>query len=142
MGKRKIRNFLINKNLQARLILEIVLPAFLLSILSGVLVFAIIWPLATNVASAGTISFMQTLAIIGLCLASIGMICLIAAWAIVVTHRIAGPIYHIEQDLKRVLQGEHIEPIHIRRGDEFHELVNLLNQLIDRASKQNATRDE
>ena len=137
MGKRKIRNFLINKNLQLRLTLKIVVPAFLLSVLSGVLVFAIVWPLVTDVVSTGTITFLQTLAIIGLCLGSIGIICLIAAWGIIVTHRIAGPIYRVEQNLKRIVQGENIEPIHLRCGDEFQELVNLLNQLIERCKQSN-----
>lgn len=137
MGKRKFRNFLINKNLQLRLTLKIVIPAFVLSILTGIIVFTSIWPLVTDLLSSGDITFLQTLTVISLCLGSIGIICLIAAWSIIVTHRIAGPIYRIEQDLKRVLQGENIDPIHLRRGDEFQELVKLLNQLIEGCNQGN-----
>jgi signal transduction histidine kinase len=132
MGKRKIRNYLISKNLQLRITLKFVVPALFLSILSGLVVFLIVWPLLSEFVSDTLIKQFQTIMVIGLFLCSIGIICLITALGIVVTHRIAGPIYRIEQDLKRLLQGEKIEPIHIRRGDEFQEFVNIINQVIER----------
>ena len=131
MGKRKIRNYLLSKDLQLRITLKFVVPALFLSVLSGLVVFLIVWPLLSEFAPDNLIKQFQTIMVIGLFLCSIGIICLVTALGIVVTHRVAGPIYRIEQDLKRLLQGEKIEPIHIRRRDEFQELVDIINQVIE-----------
>ena len=48
MGKRKIRNYLISKNLQLRITLKFVVPALFLSVLSGLVVFLIVWPLLSE----------------------------------------------------------------------------------------------
>lgn len=138
MGKRKIRNYLISKNLQLRITLKFVVPALFLSVLSGLVVFLIVWPLLSEFVPDNQIKQFQTITVIGLFLCSIGIICLITALGIVITHRIAGPIYRIEQDLKRLLQGEKIESIHIRDGDEFQEFVDIINQVIERYYQENS----
>jgi hypothetical protein len=51
---------------------------------------------------------------------------------IVVTHRIAGPVYRIQQQLERTLQGEKVGPIRLRRGDEFHKFAEIINQVLER----------
>ncbi|MGQ2811317.1 HAMP domain-containing protein, partial [Leptospira interrogans] len=46
--------------------------------------------------------------------------------------KMAGPIYNIKNQLRKLAAGE--EParkIKIRKGDEFQELADLLNQVIE-----------
>jgi signal peptidase II len=58
------------------------------------------------------------------------------AVGILVTFRIAGPVYRFEQYLKSVLRGELTGPCRIRKGDEFHELCELLNQVVSTLREQ------
>jgi hypothetical protein len=63
-------------------------------------------------------------------LVSFGMLLpLTIAVGILVTFRIAGPVYRFEKYLKAVMRGEETGPCRIRKGDEFQELCELLNQV-------------
>ncbi len=46
------------------------------------------------------------------------------------SHRIAGPMYRIETDIKRVLDGEKNVRINLRKKDKLKSLAELVNQLI------------
>ncbi len=46
---------------------------------------------------------------------------------IVVTFRLAGPVYRFERHLKALAAGEDPGLCHIRKGDEFHRLCDLIN---------------
>jgi hypothetical protein len=62
-------------------------------------------------------------------LVSFGMLLpLTIAVGILVTFRIAGPVYRFEKYLKSVIRGEEVGPCRIRQGDEFQELCELINQ--------------
>lgn len=130
MGKRRIRNFLIKRRFQLTITAKIVLPAFFLSILSALIVFVIVWRVVVGFIPPNFLPFIRTVMTAGLLVGGTGVILLLMAWGIIVTHRIAGPLYRIEQDLTRVLHAEKISPIKLRNGDEFQELVALINQLI------------
>jgi hypothetical protein len=72
-------------------------------------------------------------------LVSFGMLLpLTIAVGILVTFRIAGPVYRFEQYLKSVLRGEEVGPCRIRKGDEFQELCELLNQVTAALREQRA----
>lgn len=63
-------------------------------------------------------------------LVSFGMLLpLTIAVGILVTFRIAGPVYRFETYLKAVLRGEEVGPCRIRKGDEFQELCELINEV-------------
>lgn len=57
---------------------------------------------------------------------------LIFAVGVLVTHRIAGPVYRFEQHLRAVARGEDVGPCRIRSGDELVELCELINQAVER----------
>ena len=48
------------------------------------------------------------------------------------SHRIVGPVYRINRDLQRVLDGEREVAVKLRGKDQFHELAKRVNVLIDR----------
>ncbi len=58
------------------------------------------------------------------------MILVFGITGILLTHRIAGPIWKLERNLKKFLAGEDIPPIGFRRSDEFRELPRLVNELM------------
>ena len=62
-------------------------------------------------------------------LVSFGMLLpLTIAVGILVTFRIAGPVYRFETYLKAVLRGDETGLCRIRKGDEFQELCELINE--------------
>jgi hypothetical protein len=48
---------------------------------------------------------------------------------ILVTFRVAGPIYRFEHFLNQVLRGERPGPCRIRKGDELQDFCELLNRV-------------
>lgn len=51
------------------------------------------------------------------------------AYAIAVSHRIAGPVYRINEVLRRMIGGEFPDKIAFRKGDYFQETAELLETL-------------
>ncbi len=62
------------------------------------------------------------------------MILLIVS-GVLLTHRIAGPIFRVLSDIDRVLAGEKGVRVRFRRGDAFPELAEKVNELIELAAK-------
>ncbi len=64
------------------------------------------------------------------------------------THRMVGPIRHMEKNLQACLRGEPAQPVRLRKTDEFQDLAKLINQVLlekqgsgvrDQGSGQNAS---
>ena len=53
------------------------------------------------------------------------------AVGIVVTFRIAGPVYRFEQYLSQVARGEDVGPCRLRKGDELQELCDVINRAVE-----------
>lgn len=60
---------------------------------------------------------------------------LIIVVGILATHRIAGPVYRIEQDIRRVLAGETGVVVRFRGSDAFPGLAERVNELIERVER-------
>src|SRR6266571_1822960 len=48
-----------------------------------------------------------------------------------VTHRLAGPLFRLEQTARELIRGNLALRIRLRKGDELHELAGLLNEVLD-----------
>jgi len=59
-----------------------------------------------------------------------GMVTLLAV--MVVTHKLGGPLYRLKQDLARIGQGDLTVNVTLRKGDEFQELAESLNDTVAR----------
>ncbi|MEE8141464.1 MAG: hypothetical protein V3T77_00020 [Planctomycetota bacterium] len=60
---------------------------------------------------------------------------------IIVTFRIAGPVYRFESYLRSIAGGENPGPCSIRRGDELQELCTAINLAVDALRQQNETHE-
>jgi hypothetical protein len=54
-----------------------------------------------------------------------------------ITHRVAGPIHRLKLDLTEFLNGKNVGKIHFRKGDEFKDLLDLINKIIARDKTPN-----
>ncbi|OGR04582.1 MAG: hypothetical protein A2284_06125 [Deltaproteobacteria bacterium RIFOXYA12_FULL_61_11] len=57
-------------------------------------------------------------------------LCLLV-FAVLLTHRIAGPLFRVELFLKAVVMGEAMHVRSFRKGDEFKYLAELMNSVSD-----------
>ncbi len=63
-----------------------------------------------------------------------GLIVLIptaAVFSIYLTHRVAGPLFRIEQTAREMIRGNLAIRIRLRKGDELHELAGLVNESLN-----------
>lgn len=59
-----------------------------------------------------------------------GMVFVFMLLGIYLTHKVAGPIWKLENQIDEFLSGKEIKPIKFRKGDEFQRLPQLVNMLI------------
>lgn len=57
---------------------------------------------------------------------------LVSVLGLIISSQIAGPIFRLHRNLKRMADGEAPEKIHIRRGDAYGDLFEDYNRLVDR----------
>lgn len=60
---------------------------------------------------------------------------IIIVFSLFYSHSMAGPIHNIKMRLSDLADGKEAEPIRIRKGDQFQELVSLLNKVIEKRVK-------
>lgn len=52
------------------------------------------------------------------------------------SHKIAGPVYRIETDITRILEGEQGVRIRLRKNDKLTTLADKINDLLDKLEKK------
>lgn len=60
---------------------------------------------------------------------------LIILFSLFYSHSMAGPIHNIKLSLASLVEGGQPRPIRVRKGDQFQDLAELLNQLIEKRVK-------
>jgi signal transduction histidine kinase len=125
--QRKIINFLIRYHLQARITLKFAILAFIFALIGELLVYLVELPMMKTLSGGSNIHMPMFLFWY-----NIPLLLVVILAGIVITHRIAGPVYKIEQKLDHVIQGEDSTPIRLRQGDELQELADKINVLITR----------
>lgn len=128
--KNKRINYLINSKYQIAFAIKIAVVTTMLCAFVGAQVYAIVWPVISSVVPEETMMFIGqqifSRAIIFLCLAILAIIVL----AIIISHRVAGPIFAMERTVTRILKDGQIDFVHIRKNDEFQSFAQKLNGLI------------
>ncbi|EQA55734.1 HAMP domain-containing protein [Leptospira kmetyi] len=76
---------------------------------------------------------MFTIQVNGILLLSGLFLGMTAIFTVIYSHKMAGPVYNIKNHLRKLANGdEPVKKIKIRKGDEFQELADLLNQVIEK----------
>ncbi len=65
-------------------------------------------------------------------IASFLSFCLIVVFGILISHKIAGPLYRLSQDLMAMSDGGNTREILFRKGDYFQELKQSVNVFISK----------
>ena len=59
------------------------------------------------------------------------LVVFITAWAMFITHRIAGPLYRIDQCMKKITSGDLTVRGHLRKGDQAVEIMKTFNDMAE-----------
>jgi len=128
--KRRFSNYLINERMQLTLTLRFLVLSLLFTIFIGLMMFFVIWPVVRIYIPPALVSVMIQQLISKLYSTSFILLIIIAGFSIILTHRIAGPVYNLEKTLERLNEGEDVNLIRLRDGDELQELASKINQVI------------
>ena len=128
--KTKRVNYLINSKYQIKFAAKFALLTLMLLGLVLVQLYVVIWPTLGRLVPEETMDFivnqMFSRAIIFLFVAILATI----VFAIIISHRVAGPIFTMHRTVKKILRGEANEFVKLRKNDEFQSFAKDLNGLI------------
>jgi methyl-accepting chemotaxis protein len=68
-------------------------------------------------------------------LISVANLILIVIFSLFYSHSMAGPIYNIKRSLRELRDGKTPRMIRVRKGDQFQDLAELLNEVIEKRVK-------
>ncbi len=122
--------YLIKKSMQLGLTLRFLFLIVVFSFFIGFEVYITIWPVVSGVIPQNLLDMVTDQIFFRLVCFIFPVVFVITAFSIVFSHRIAGPIYRLEKTLDRLIRGEDVETIRLRRGDALKELVEKINNLI------------
>lgn len=71
--------------------------------------------------------------------ALVGMVVLLWLGAIVLTHKIAGPVYKMRRQLRVFAKGDWSRPSPLRKGDELHSFFAAFESLVDSLRNERQT---
>ena len=114
MVHQKRRQYVINRRLQIGIFLKwIILPVF----------------------SMALFFYYFKISILTLSIALIAL--LIFSWRIlIISHRLAGPIYRLEKDLEHIAKGNFSIRIKFRKKDELKSIAEGINKILDEMEKR------
>ena len=134
--------YLINKRLQLGLTFRFVFLTVLFSAFMGFEVYITIWPVVSGAIPEPLMNLVRYQVFFRLALFLIPISFVVTGFSIIVTHRIAGPIYRLEKTLDELIQGEDVGFIRLRKHDEFKEFAAKLNEVIRIVKESGAGQKE
>lgn len=104
----------------------------LFALFIGFLAYVTIWPVASAFIPKGLIDLVTHQILVRTIMFLIPAIFVIIGFGIVISHRMAGPLFRIERTINEVAQGGDVELIRLRKKDEkeFKDLAENVNKLI------------
>jgi len=123
-------HYLVDKKFQLAFAAKIAFVSVLISGFIGLQVYVILWPVLCRFVPDHAVGLIhQQLVFRGIVFLSLGAIFIIII-SIVISHRIAGPMYSINRTLDRIVRKDQIEYIRLRKHDELKDLAEKINGLI------------
>ncbi len=144
LNRRKLKNILINRHYQGRLVITVLAFGFLACLFNGLLFYQYVSENYTPILAgdylepAITESLEQDLKNFAFTLLTLSLLafCGLAYYLLVITHRAAGAAYHIHRVIKDIQNGKLTSRVHLREKDEYQELAESFNALMDQIQQE------
>jgi len=131
--------------LQIKFLLFVLLSIFApLFLVSGCLYYLIFQVMAEQLAIPESIAYnlipvlekINFMLIVGLP----PVIILLVLWGLLLTHRLIGPLERLEDDLKKISEGDFSIRLKIRTDDDLHPVVKVINNIIDKLERNSGNK--
>lgn len=129
------KNILIQRGLQFKYLSILLATIIIVTALIVLTVYFAYWSLLTEVSinvqtKAALAYFFSNIKL--LLMFELPIIMIVAAFiSIVLSHKIAGPIYHVQKVARKIARGDLTTNVHLRRDDELKNLSAAFNSVID-----------
>ena len=137
----KRKRYFVKKLLQTKYILFVLLAMIIPTLVCGGALYYLIWqtvaeeiaiPEAISSSLIPALNRVNTILIIAIPLVFLIMFLL----SIFISHKIAGPLYRLEKELKEIAKGDFSRKIKLRPNDELQEIAEGINELLDHLNQQ------
>jgi len=122
--------YLIKKRMQLGLTFRFLFLIIIFSLFIGFEVYITIWPAVSEAIPQDLLDLVMDQIFFRMICFIFPVLFVITAFSIVFSHRIAGPIYHLEKSLDRLIRGDDVETIRLRKSDALKELAEKINSLV------------
>ena len=147
LNRRKVKNMLINRHYQGRLVITVLAFGFLACLFNGLLFYLYVSENYTAILAGEyfepTImeSLEQDLRNFAISLLMLSLLAFfgLAYYLLIITHRAAGAAYHIHRVIKEIQHGKLTSRVHLREKDEYKELAESFNALMDQIQQEPIT---
>jgi len=147
LNRRKVKNMLINRRYQGRLVITVLAFGFLACLFNGLLFYQYVSENYTPILAGDYFepAIMESLEedlknfAFTLLMLSLLAFCGLAYYLLVITHRAAGAAYHIHRVIKEIQNGKLTSRVHLREKDEYQELAESFNALMDQMQQEPIT---
>lgn len=134
------KRYFVKKKLQFKYLLFVLLAMIVPTLICGAVLYYLIWQtIAAEIAipealSENLIPALDKVNMMLLILLPLVFIVMLLL-SIFISHRIAGPIYRLERELKEISKGDYSCRIKFRSNDELQEIADGINELLECLSK-------
>jgi len=131
------RNLFTARTVQARYLILIIVAMIVPALIVGSCLYYFIFTvMAEQLAIPESIAMnlipvlkkINTMLVVGL----IPLFVLLFLWGIMLSHRFAGPLKRVEDDLDKILEGDYSVRFKVRENDDMKNIINKLNRLLER----------
>jgi methyl-accepting chemotaxis protein len=148
--KRKVRtNFVVERNFQFKYTLILAAAGAVISVFYGWVVWTFIernynfllsFEFTNSPQIVSQIRTEQRFLFLNLIFICLFLVLVVSGLGVVITHRMAGPVFVLKKKLKALTEGDYTATLKLRRGDEFHNLQEIYNAMV--VGLQEETRDD
>ena len=64
------------------------------------------------------------------------MVILLFIWGVVLSHRLIGPLERLENDLRKISDGDYSTRLRIRKDDDLRPIADVINKIIDKLERK------
>jgi signal transduction histidine kinase len=130
MERRKRAHYLVNKHMQLGVTIRFMMVTILFALFIGFEIYISIWPVVSEFVPREVMHLVRRQVLVRTALFLIPIILVIASFTIIISHRVAGPLFRIQRTIDDVVRGEKVEYINLRKKDELKGLAAKVNELI------------
>jgi len=142
--KNRRSRYLIDRDIQLKYASVLLLFMLGAALLSATIIYYNTWMLVgeklANVYPQGRLAEIVKSTNIKLALSLLIIAPLVLFATIILSHRVAGPIYNMKKTLEEVSQGNFSQRVHLRKTDELQDMAKSINKVLDKLEEAKGTQ--